>query len=96
MSLPECMYTTILQGGFSEAETPCQKWGGSVFMKFTIYIHSEILHSSFDPLTTKFWGGSAPLIKKWGGGAQAPLPPGSLPLILVPESEDIIVCCFDD
>ena len=48
----------------SEAETPCQKWGGSVFMKFTIYIHSEILHSPFDLLTTKFWGGSAPLIKK--------------------------------
>ena len=48
----------------------CQKWGGggSVFMKFTVYIHSEILHSSFDPLTTKFWG--------VGGSA----PPGSLPL----------------
>ena len=39
--------------------------GGSVFMKFTIYIHSEILHSPFDLLTTNFWG--APLIKKCGG-----------------------------
>ena len=41
--------------------------GGSVFMKFTIYIHSEILHSPFDLLTTKFWGGSAPLYQKVGG-----------------------------
>ena len=52
----------------SEAETPCQKWGGSVFMKFTIYIHSEILHPSFDPLTTKF-------CQKWEGGLKPPLPP---------------------
>ena len=48
--------------------------GGSVFMKFTIYIHSEILHSSFDPLTTKFWGAQPPLIKKWGGSSP-PCPP---------------------
>ena len=57
----------------SGAETPCQKWGGLVFMKFTIYIHSEILHSSFDPLTTKFWGAQPPLPKS--GRAQAPPSP---------------------
>ena len=56
------------------AETQCQKWGGSVFMKFTIYIHSKILHSSFDPLTTKFWGAQPPLTKKWGGSSP-PCPP---------------------
>ena len=67
-----CMITVPLT--VSEAETPCQKWGGSVFMKFTIYIHSEILHSSFDPLTTKFWGGSAPPYQKVGG-LKPPLPP---------------------
>ena len=39
--------------------------GGSVFMKFTIYIHSEILHSSFDPLTTKFWGGHLLFAATW-------------------------------
>ena len=61
------------------AETPCQKWGGgSVFMKFTIYIQSEILHSSFDPLTTKFGGAQPPLSKS--GGLKSPAPPGSLPL----------------
>ena len=49
-------------------------------MKFTIYIHSEILHPSFDPLTTKFWGGSAPPYQKVGGAQAPPAPPGSLPL----------------
>ena len=48
--------------------------GGSVFMKFIIYIHSEILHSSFDPLTSKFWGGSAPPYQKVRG-LKPPLPP---------------------
>ena len=68
----------------SVAETPCQKWGGSVFMKFTIYINSEMLHSSFDPLTTKFWGAQPPLITKWGGSSPPapPPPPGSLPLYI--------------
>ena len=44
-------------------------------MKFTIYIHSEILHSPFDLLTTKFWGAQPHLIKKCGGGLKPPLPP---------------------
>ena len=59
----------------SGAETPCQKWGGSVFMKFTIYINSEMLHSSFDPLTTKFWGGLSPPLSKSGGAQAPPAPP---------------------
>ena len=42
-------------------------------MKFTIYIHSETLHSL-----------SPPLSKSGGGGAQAPpAPPGSLLLRMV-------------
>ena len=40
----------------------------------------QILHSSFDPLTTKFWGGSALPYQKVGGGSSPPCPPGSLPL----------------
>ena len=39
---------------------------GSVFMKFTIYIHSEILHSPFDLLTT-LGRLSTPLSKSVGG-----------------------------
>ena len=60
------------------------KVGGSVFMKFTIYIHSEILHSPFDLLTTKFWGAQPHLIKSGGGGGlKPPRPPGSLPLLIL-------------
>ena len=61
----------------TEAETACQKWGGSAFMKLgVIYIHSEyiqhrLLHSSWQP---PILGGLSPPLSK-SGGAQAPLPP---------------------
>ena len=65
--------------------------GGSVFMKFTIYIHSEILHSSFDPLTTKFWGASTPPYQKVGGGGlKPPLPPRFSASVSVTSTEIVI------
>ena len=53
-----------------------------------IYIHSEILDSSFDLLTTKFWGVQPPLSNS--GGAQAPLPPG------FSASDNCTVCFLDN
>ena len=48
-------------------------------MKCMVYYLS---HSRFDPLTlSNFWGGSAPLFKKWGGSSPPLPPPGSLPLM---------------
>ena len=63
------------------------KVGGSVFMKLTIYIHSEyiwpnkvfyILHLTHRQ--PNFGGAQPPLIKKWGGFKPPlpPPPPGSL------------------
>ena len=39
ISLPQCLSLQVV----TEAETACQKWGGSVFIEFTIYIHSEYI-----------------------------------------------------
>ena len=73
----------------AEAETACQKWGGSVFMEWVVYLkHTFVLNTScivylaiiyICPIyILQFWGAQPPLFKKWGGGSSPPCPPQAL------------------
>ena len=66
-------------GGGGGGGGGAQRSGVVTFILNTSGIGYYILHDNIDNL--QFWGGSAPLIKKWGGSS--PPPPGSLPLPLL-------------
>ena len=67
-----CTHVVVTsQGLHSEAETACQNWGGSAFMKWwCCYVHSEyIWHSLHDNLQPFFMTTSS---FEGGGGGSAP------------------------
>ena len=80
-----CLHHTL--SVYTEAETACQKWGGSAFTKWEvihILLNRLLVFNTFFVTTSNFGGAQPPLSKS--GGAQAPPappppPPGSLPLI---------------
>ena len=60
----------------AEAETACQKWGGSAFIKwglFTFILNRPLVFNMFFVTTSNFGGLSPPLSKS--GGLKPPLPP---------------------
>ena len=66
----------------AEAETACQKWGGSAFIKWEV-IHillNRLLVLNTFFVTTSNFGGAQPPLSKSGRGSSPPCPPGSLPL----------------
>ena len=83
-----CLHHTL--SVYTEAETACQKWGGSAFTKWEvihILLNRLLVFNTFFVTTSNFGGAQPPLSKS--GGAQAPPAPPPPPRFSASDTDTV-------